>query len=167
MRGGQRYDAAQVLGGRADAHMNLGAVLTKLGRHAEAADALRRCVALSQTSPDTLGRVHRDCSRMLGAALANLGDYRGAKELLEPLASSLVPDDVKPLPRASFRFALARALWHAGGLEDRPRAEALIADAEVDIQAAIADGEKLPYLRRLPARARELRAEIEDWRRKR
>jgi hypothetical protein len=51
-----------------------------------------------------------------------------------------------------------------GGVYDRRRARALATDAERYLTLAIADGQAQPFLRKLPALAREEQARIASWR---
>jgi tetratricopeptide (TPR) repeat protein len=91
-------------------------------------DALRVCSRARTLDEARLGANHPDLAydlACLGEARLGLGDARGAVALLEravELGRPLQPDD-----RARAEFALARALWAAGG--DRARARALAAAA--------------------------------------
>lgn len=91
-------------------------------------DALRVCARARTLDEARLGMSHPDIAydlACLGEARLGLGDARGAVALLEravELGRPLQPDD-----HARAEFALARALWAAGG--DRARARALAAAA--------------------------------------
>jgi tetratricopeptide (TPR) repeat protein len=91
-------------------------------------DALRVCTRARAIDEARLGTNHPDLAydlACLGEARLGLGDARGALPLLEravELDRPAAPDD-----RARAEFALARALWDAGG--DRHRARALAAGA--------------------------------------
>jgi eukaryotic-like serine/threonine-protein kinase len=109
-------------------HPRVSVALSNLGEVALARrrfdDALRVCTRARALDEATLGPDHPDLAydlACLGEAKLGLGDARGAVALLEravAFAASAAPDD-----RARAQFALARALWDAGG--DRLRARAL------------------------------------------
>ena len=113
-------------------HPRVSVALSNLGEVALARkqfdDALRVCTRARAIDEARLGTNHPDLAydlACLGEARLGLGDARGALPLLEravELDRPAAPDD-----RARAEFALARALWDAGG--DRQRARALAAGA--------------------------------------
>jgi len=158
-------DPVAMTAGVVDAVFAQGTCLLNIGRVADAITTLQRARALAQAGGDATRATLDPIARSLGRALVAAGRHRDARDLLEPLADQLATDPtIKPFPRAAALFALAQALWADGGQRDRPRALALAADAERHLTLAIADGEAMPYLRKLPALARAELARIAAWR---
>jgi tetratricopeptide (TPR) repeat protein/predicted Ser/Thr protein kinase len=162
---GEQPDPAAITAGIVDAVESQGRSLMSLGRVADAVAILQRARELALAGGEVTRASVQPISRSLGVALVAAGRHREARELLAPMADALATDtELKPFPRARTLFALAQALWVEGGVYDRRRARALAADAERYLALAIADGEAQPFLRKLPALAREEQARIVSWR---
>ena len=161
---GEEVSPSEIARGTVDAIAGEGSSLVGLGRTADAIPVIRRAVALAVAGPGTADQLDQ-LHRLLGEALVDTGQYHDGRQLLGPVMAALTSDSpLKPYPRALARFALARALWADGAPSDRPHALALLADAEREIEEAVDDGLKLPYLRKLPPLARALGARIAAWR---
>jgi predicted Ser/Thr protein kinase/tetratricopeptide (TPR) repeat protein len=156
---GEDPDPVAIANNVVDAVFKHGTCLLDLREPAAAVRELERARALAIAGGANTKAQLGSIVRWLGVARAAAGDYRIARDLLES-----AEDSPNPFPRARHRFALARALWVDGGPRDRPRALALADDAERDLHAAIREAEQAPALRRLPALARALLAELAAWR---
>jgi len=164
---GLTIEPDEIHGGIIDNAFSVAGVIHQRGDYARAVVELRRVLALEDAAPPAFADpVRRDAvARMLGIALVDTGAYAEGRALLE--ASVLrFPQrtDLKPMPRARGRFALAEALWAGGSTADRARALALLVDVERDLAAAVVDGDARPVLRKQPARARVLLARVQAWR---
>lgn len=130
---------------------NLGLALTTLGRHAEAATALRQARELRVAQLGADAPAVADTDRLLAATLAGQGEWTQAEALLRDALARAQAGYGAAHPRArALRLAWARSLGHAG-----QEARAL---AELDAQARM-PGNGIED-RKLDWRARAYAAEL-------
>ncbi|WP_434425129.1 tetratricopeptide repeat protein [Nannocystis pusilla] len=106
---------------------NLGQLLSASGAHEDALELFARALASQER---VLGRDHPSVAHTLlgrGGALLGLGRAAEAVREFERALAIREAAQVQPEELAEARFAVARALWEAGG--DRPRARALAEQA--------------------------------------
>lgn len=158
-------DVVDLVMRRANAHVGAGTVLLNLGRADEAVAELRLALAVDHADAPPVAAELDAANRTLGRALVESGHYREGRAILEPVVARLANNPAaSPLSLGILRSALGRALWEDGGVRERPRAFALLADAEKDLAAAVIRAAGIPQLRTLPVLIRAEQARLATWR---
>jgi len=148
-----------------DALEAVGAIALDLGRPADALAAFTRALTVAEQLGEPAATMLAIARTGVGKSYLELGR---AKEALAPLEQALAwrlaQEDVPPNQLGGNRFALARALWQAGG--DRARARTLASTAGDDFRRSAASFAGQPGAL-AAAHDKQLAhaAEVDAWRR--